>query len=138
MPVIAHAPSGLRLVDAYAASQPDGIAFELLDDGQQVVGDGRDLGRLRVGVRGEHGVAVPTGQIEERAAQLRDAIEHPENHLPLLYPVHRHVDVVAGSGSMQPAGCVFAARLHDQPFDVEEQVLAGAVVLRALDVGDRH
>ncbi len=91
-----------------------------------------------MGVGGEDGVAVLTGEIEQRRTQPRDAFEHAEDHLALLHPVHRHVDVVPGPRGVQPPGALLAAPLHDEALDVEEQVLARAVVLRALDVGDRH
>ena len=136
VPVIAHAPSGFRFVVAYAASSLTASRSSCSIDGEQIMRDGRGLRRLRVGVRGEHRLAVLAGEVEQRPAQPRDSLEHAEDHLPLLHPVHRHVDVVARPRRVQPARGLLAAGLHDEPLDVEEQVLARAVVGRAPNVGD--
>ena len=99
--------------------------------------DGRDLCRLRVRMRGEDGLDVLASQIEEHAPQPRDRLQHSQDHLALLHPVHRHVDVVAGSRGVQPAGLVRAARVDNQPLDEEEQILAATVICGALDVVQR-
>ena len=57
-----------------------------------------------------------------------------EDHLPLAHPIHRHVDVVARSGGVKATCSVFAGSRDDQPLDVEEEVLAGAVVPGVLEV----
>ena len=51
---------------------------------------------------------------------------------PLPHPVHRHVDVVPAARGVQAAGDVLAAAAGDQPLEIEEQILVGAVV------GDRR
>ena len=83
-------------------------------------------------------LGVPAGEIEQRPREAAAPVEQRQHHLPLLHPVHRHVDVVARARGVQPAGDVVAARVDDQPLDVEEQVLAAAVVRRALHVGSRR
>ena len=109
-------------------AKPDAVALELLDDRQQVMRDRRRLRGLRMGVRGEHVLAVRVRQIDQHLAQPDGAGQQRQNHAPLLHPVHRHVDVVARTRGVQPAGGVLAAGLDDQALDVEEQIFAGAVV----------
>ena len=128
MPVIAHAPSGLTFVDSNAAREPRVVALELLDDRQQVVRDRRRLRRLRVRVRAVDRFGVALGQRDQRLAQVHRRFGEPGDRLPLTHPVHRHRQVVAAARGVQPAGDVLAAGLVDQPLDVEEQVLVGAVV----------
>ena len=94
--------------------QPHGVAFELLDDGEQVVRDGGRLRRLRVRVRGEHGLAIPIRQRQQRPAQRQRALDDRQDHLPLRHAVHRHVDVVARARGMEPPGRVVAAPADDQ------------------------
>ena len=55
---MAHAPSGFWLVESYAASSRLASRSSCSIDRQQVVGDGRDLRRLGVGVRAVDRVAV--------------------------------------------------------------------------------
>ena len=79
MPVIAHAPSGLRFVRRVRGLQPRGVALELLDDAEQVVRDRRRLRRLRVRVRGEQrrrGAAPPASI--SAAAQLERRLDQRE------------------------------------------------------------
>ena len=98
--------------------QPHGIAFELLDDGEQVVRDGRRLRRLRVRVRRENRLARARSARSSRARRRPPPLSTtPQDHLPLPHPVHRHVDVVARARGVQPAGDLRAARLGDQPLD---------------------
>ena len=108
--------------------QPHGVALELFDDRQQVVRDGGRLRRLGMGVGGEDGVAVLRGQAQQRSRSPWPASDERQDHLPLLHPVHRHVDVVARARGVQPAGGLFAAAFDDQTLDEEEEILAGAVV----------
>ena len=117
--------------------QSHGVAFELLDDGQQVVRHGGGLRRLGVRVRGHHRLAVPAGQVEQAGAQGEYPVVQRQDELPLAHPVHRHVDVVAAAGRVQPAGDFLAARGGQQALDVEEEVLVGAVVGDARDVFNR-
>ena len=117
--------------------QSHGVAFELLDDGQQVVRHGRGLRRLGVRVRGHHRLEVLAGEVEQAGAQGEHAFVHRQDELPLAHPVHRHVDVVAAAGGVQPAGDLFAAGRGQQALDVEEEVLVGAVVGDVRDVVDR-
>ena len=117
--------------------QPHGVALELLDHGLQIVSNGRDLRRLRVGVRREHRLPVAIGQRDERPAQVQRPFDHGEHQLPLRHAVHRHVDVVAGPRRVQPAGGILAAARDDQPLDVEEEILVGAVVLHLADLVER-
>jgi hypothetical protein len=115
------------------------VAFELLDDAQQVVRDRRRLRRLRVRVRGEDALAMLRSEIDQPGAQFDHRRHHCHDELPLPHPVHRHVDVVAAARGMEAARDVFSARFHEQTLDVEEQVLARAVVWRRANVaqGDR-
>ena len=129
VPVMAQAPSGLRLVRREAPPQPHGVALELLDDRQQVVRDRRRLRPLRVRVRRR----TPSRGAGRRArAGWRAARASPscsaEDELALPHPVHRHVDVVAAAGGVQPAGDLLAAAVDQQALDVEEEILVGAVV----------
>jgi hypothetical protein len=110
-------------------AQPDGVALQLLDDRHQVMRDRRRLRRLRMSVRGKDVLGVPRREIEQRPAQRQRPVNQRQHHLALAHAVHRHVDVVAGAGGVQPSGDVLAALRHDQPFDVEEQVFVAAVVL---------
>ena len=139
MPVIAQAPSGLRLVRSYAAFSRDGVALELLDDREQVVRDGRRLRALRVRVDGEDRVAMAIGEIEQRrgAASKRRG-EQAEDELALPHPVHRHVDVVAQRAVCSRPATSSPHACDDQALDVEEQILAGAVVRDAADLVLRH
>ena len=125
---MAQAPSGFPVRPVARAPQPPGVALELLDDRQQVVRDRRRLRALRVRVDGEDGFAVSIGQVEEARAQIKRSGGELENELALPHPVHRHVDVVAAARRVEPAGGIFAARFDNQALDVEEEVLAGAVV----------
>ena len=118
--------------------EPDGVALELFDHGEQVVRHRARLRRLRVRVRREDVLAVAAGQIEQHLAQRERRLEHREHQLPLLHPVHRHVDVVARARGVEAAGHLLAAGGNDQPIDVEEQVLVGAVVGDAADVLGRN
>jgi hypothetical protein len=106
----------------------------LFDHGHQVVRDGRRLRRLGMRVGRKDILAVAFREIEEHAPEPRSRLDHPEDHLALPHPVHRHVDVVARSGGMETARSLFARGVDDQPLDVEEEVLAGAVVLCPLEV----
>ena len=127
MPVIAQAPSGLRLVRSNAPLSRGRSR-------QQVVRDRGRLRALRVRVHGQNGFGIPIGEVQQRLAQLEGGGHEAQNELALPHPVHRHVDVVAAAGGVQAAGDVFAAGCDDQTLDVEEQILAGAVVFRAADV----
>jgi hypothetical protein len=110
----------------------------LFDDGQQIVGDRRRLRRLRVRVRRENRVAMRGGQIEQRRAQLDRRMQQRQDVLALPYPIHRHVDVVAAARGVQTTGDVLAAGGDEQAIDEEEEILTGAVVRRAADVGNRN
>ena len=116
------------------AFEPLGIALELLDDREQVMGDGGRLRPLGVRVNGEHGFQVAIHDVEQRATQLEARGEKPEDELALPHPVHRHVDVVAAPRRVQPSRHVFAGRSDDQAFDVIKQILAGRIVLRAANL----
>jgi hypothetical protein len=118
-------------------SQPAAVALQLFDHRQQVVRDGGRLRRLGMGVGGEHRCAMPGGQLDQRGAQFQRRLDDGRDELPLPHPVHRHVDVVAAARGVQAAGDVLAARGDQQPFDVEEQILAGAVVRRLPDFRHR-
>ena len=135
MPVIAQAPSGLRLVVVVRRREPRGVALELLDHAEQIMRDGRRLRRLRVRMRGENGLACAAiRQIDQRrsAAPARCAASSADE-LALADPVHRHVDVVAAARGVQPAGHLVAAGIADELLDIEEQVLARAVEGDAAD-----
>ena len=100
VPVIAHAPSGLRLVRSYAAFSRDRVALELLDHRQQIVRDGGRLRRAACACARRRTVSrwrVRRG----RAASARSSKRRrrqAEDELALPHPVHRHVDVVAAAG----------------------------------------
>ena len=117
--------------------QPRPVPSQLLDDAEQVVRDGAGLRRLRVGVRGEHGLAVPLRDVDHRGPQGVGRLEQVQDPRPLPDPVHRHVDVVAAAGGVQAPRHLVAARLDDEVFDVEEEVLARLVELHATHVGFR-
>ena len=70
------------------------------------------------------------GDAAQRRAQRQRGVEQVEDEAALPHAVHRHVDVVAAAGGVQPPGHV-AGALGDQPLDEEEQILAGSVVRRA-------
>jgi hypothetical protein len=108
-------------------AQARDVAFALLDDAQQIVRDGRRLGRLRVGVRCEHGLAMRVGQFDQDAPERQRSIDDVEHHLPLQHAVHGHVDVVARPRRVQTARDVGSTCLRDQPFDIKEEILAGPV-----------
>ncbi len=131
---MAQAPSGLRFVRSVRRLQAGGVALELLDDGDEVVCDGRRLRRLRVRVRGEHRVAVQRRQIHQARPQLERRRDERRDELALPHAVHRHVDVIAAARRVQPPGDVLAARPDQQALDVEEQILARPVVRRGPDV----
>ena len=96
-------------------AQSDAIALELFDDRHQVVRDRGQLRRLGVRVGGKDVLAVTPGQVEQDGAQLSGPVDERENPLPLAHAVHRHVDVVARAGGVQPPGGVLAAGRDDQP-----------------------
>ena len=81
-----------------------------------------------MGVRGEHVLAVRVREIDQHLPEPVRARDELEDHAPLLHAVHRHVDVVARARGMEAARGVFSAGLDDQAFDVEEEILAAAVV----------
>ncbi len=90
--------------------EPHRVALELLDDGEQVVRDGARLRRLGMRMGGEDGLQVAAREIEQHMAQPQRRFQHRQNQLPLLHPIHRHVDVVAGARGVQPPGDVLSAR----------------------------
>jgi hypothetical protein len=108
--------------------QPSAVAFELLDDGEQVVGDGAGLRALVCACGGRGWCRGAVGEVQQRPAQREGRGGQAEDQLPLPHPVHRHVDVVARARRVQAARHVVAAGLDHQALDVEEQVLVGAVV----------
>ena len=108
--------------------EPNGVALELLDDRQQVMRDRRRLRRLGVGVRAVDRFRVTPGQRDAARRAGPASLRRVPRGLPLQHAVHRHRQVVAAARGMQPAGDVLAAGLVDQPLDVEEQILVGAVV----------
>ena len=87
-------------------------------------------------MHGEHGLAMTAREVEQRAPQLEAGGHQSEDELPLPHPVHRHVDVVRGfarCAGVPPTSSPHAC--DDEPLDVKEQILAGAVVGDAADVG---
>ena len=137
MPVIAHDPSGLRFVLRVRGLQTAHVALELLDDAEQIVRDRRRLRRLRVRVRGEQRGPVLRREIDQTGPELEHRLDQRAHELPLPHAIHRHVDVVAAAGGVESAGDVLATGADENALDVEEEVLAGAVVRRAPDVVDR-
>src|SRR5262249_21041269 len=77
------------------------------------------------------------GDPEEGLPQVEAGSGQSEDELPQPHPVHRHVDVVPAARRVQPPRGVLACCRHDQPFDIEEQILAAAVVARRLQLGPR-
>ncbi len=136
VPVIAQAPSGLRLRARVGRVEPHAVPLELFHDREQVVRHRARLRGLGVGMGGEHVLAAAIGQREQDLPQHHDPLDEREDQFPLLHPVRRHVDVVARAGRVQPAGRLVAARPRDQALHVEEQVFTGPVVPDAADVGD--
>ena len=84
-------------------------------------------------MRGEQRRPMLRREIEQAGPQLERRLDQRGHELPLPHPVHRHVDVVAAASGVQSAGDVLAARLDEEALDVEEEILAGAVVRRAAD-----
>ena len=117
-------------------AQPLPVPLQLLDDAQQVMRERGRLGRLRVRVGGEQGVPMPRGQFDERRAQIDARVDQADDELPLPQAVHRHVDVIAAAGGVKTAGDVLAAGIHQETFDVREEVFAGSVVRRLAYGGD--
>jgi hypothetical protein len=81
-------------------------------------------------VRREHVLAMRVRQIDQYPAQPVRPLDEREDHLPLLHPVHRHVDVVAGPRGVQPACGILPAGPDDQPLDEEKEIFTLAVVTR--------
>ena len=102
------------------------------------MGHGRRLRRLRMRVRGENRLAMTRRELDERLAQIEHRARERRDELPLPYPEHRHVDVVAAARDAKTPGDILAARLHERSFDVVEEVLARLVVAGGLDVGERN
>ena len=48
---------------------------------------------------------------QESSAKVEGSGKEIENQFPLHHAVHRHVDIVAGSGRMEPACQIVAARV---------------------------
>ena len=138
VPVIAQAPSGLRFVLSNAAFRRASVPLELLDDGEQVVGDGARLRPLRVRVDREDRLAMTVDEIQQRPPQREGARKQAEHQLALPHAVHRHVDVVARARRMKPPRHVVAAPLDHQTLDVEEKIFVGAVVGDAANLVLRH
>jgi len=90
-----------------------------------------------VGVRAVDRVLVAIAEGDQRVAQIERGRGQDRDELAVPHPVHRHVDVVAAARGVQTAGNVLAARTNQEALDVEEQILARAVVGRALDGLDR-
>ncbi len=98
------------------------------------MGDRRGLRRLRVRVEGEDRVALTHGHAEQRRPQVQARLDEPQQVLPLPHPVQRHVDVVAAARGVQATRDVGAAGAFDEPVDVEEEILEGAVENGAPDL----
>jgi hypothetical protein len=75
----------------------------------------------------ENGVAMAMRQVDQRRAKLQDSRGNERHELALAHAVHRHVDIVAAAGGMEPACHIVATRFPDEPLDQKKQIFTGVV-----------